>query len=74
MILIESIYDLGDIVYLKTDKEQDRRIVTQICIATTGIQYQLACGIVSTWHSDFEITKQSDILVKTGVDEPTGSP
>jgi hypothetical protein len=69
MILIESKYELGQIVYLKTDSEQLKRIVKQICFSSKGMDYNLVNGIVSTWHSDFEITEEVNILTKTGVTE-----
>ena len=68
MTLLETKYELGQIVYLKTDTEQQKRMVKQICFAAKGMEYNLVCGTVSTWHSDFEITDKENILVKTGAD------
>ncbi len=68
MMLIESKYELGEEVFLKTDDEQKRRIVKQICLSSKGMEYNLVNGTVSTWHSDFEISSESNVLVKTGVD------
>ena len=64
MMIINSPYNLGDEVYLKTDKEQCLRIVKQICMSAKGMEFNLVCGISSSWHSDFEITTEVDILQK----------
>jgi hypothetical protein len=55
-------YELGDYVYLKTDREQRVRIVTGISIRPHGITYALACETLETWHYIFEISKDKDIL------------
>jgi len=57
-------YQIGDVVFLKTDTDQYHRIVTAICIRVTGIQYELGFGHSSSWHYDIEITKDKDILTK----------
>ena len=64
MFLIESPFNLGDTVYLKTDKEQDLRIVKQICVTSKGMEFNLVCGVTSSWHSEFEITTEIDVLKK----------
>ncbi len=65
MILLESRYELGQEVYLKTDKEQDKRIVKQICFNNKGCEYHLVCGTTGSWHADFEIASEVDVLMKT---------
>ena len=37
-------HDIGEVVYLKTDKEQLERIVTGITIRQTGVYYGLTNG------------------------------
>ena len=56
---------LGDIVYLKTDKEQHGRIVTGICQRETGYNYNLAFGITESWHYLIEISQDRDIILAT---------
>lgn len=63
-MIIESKYDIGEIVYLKTDKEQSERIITAI-MWTEGIRYELKSGIVSNWHYEFEITVEKNVLITT---------
>lgn len=68
MILLESKYELGQIVYLKTDPDQKKRMVKQICFSCKGMEYNLIHGTESTWHADFELDVESNVLVKTGVE------
>lgn len=67
MIVLESAYNLGDEVYLKTDEDQKKRIVKQICFSAKGTEYNLVCGTVSTWHSDFEISETKDVCLSTSI-------
>lgn len=59
-------YTIGDAVYLKTDKDQAKRLVTGICIRNHNyIQYELSQGTASSWHTALEITSDVDIMIKT---------
>lgn len=49
-------FEIGQTVYLITDKEQSKRIVTGYNVRTTGITYGLSCGENETWHYDYEIS------------------
>lgn len=69
MILIESDYDLGDIVFLKTDSEQKERIVTAIQKTPNGIMYRLAQSTTDTWHYALEFTKEKDILKSMAIEK-----
>lgn len=56
-MVIENIFDFGDIVYLITDREQLPRVVTAIEIYKAGeILYKLASGSQTSYHYDFEIS------------------
>lgn len=58
-------YNFGTTVYLKTDTEQKPRIVIAAIIQGGGyIEYKLACGEDYTWHNEYEITKEANVLVK----------
>ena len=60
-------YTIGDTVYLKTDKDQNKRIVTAICIRHGNyVVYELSQGsFIPTWHTAMEITSDIDVLIKT---------
>jgi hypothetical protein len=62
-MLIENQFDIGQEVYLKTDKDQLVRLVTSIQIRTGSLLYELSCGSSSSWHYEFEITVQANVLL-----------
>ena len=64
--ILDNKFEFGEQVYLKTDKEQDARIVTAICIRGNGsLTYELHCGEKSSWHSDIEISVEKNVLITT---------
>jgi len=68
-----SIYELGDVVYLKTDTEQSKRIVTSIqlsggSMASSVVSYELSQGDSHSEHYDSEISADLDELSKLGVE------
>jgi hypothetical protein len=65
MMIIKCQYNLGDFVYLKTDADQKKRMVKQICVSNKGIECNLVCGTENTWHSEFEISAEINVLAKT---------
>jgi SNF family Na+-dependent transporter len=62
---INNEYDLGDIVYLRTDPEQNIFIVTGILITAGGLLYKLAIGTSESVHYGLELSKEKDILLST---------
>jgi hypothetical protein len=60
---IHNFFELGQFVYLKTDVEQKRRIVTAIIIRPSDVLYELACGTEVSSHYNFEISDTSDIMI-----------
>ena len=65
MMLIDNKYEIGDIVYLKTDVEQKERMVTGIYVRKYSMTYGLSCGTEETYHFDYEITTNIDVLKRT---------
>jgi hypothetical protein len=64
MMVIDNKYDLGQIVYLKTDVDQLQRIVSAITQRQGGIIYELCQGEKTSSHYDFEITEDENIEIK----------
>lgn len=54
--------EIEDIVYLKTDTELLPRIVIKYEVSKSGTIYNLGCGSSSSWHYDFEFTKDKNEL------------
>ena len=63
MIVIDVEHKIKDIVYLKTDPEQSRRIVTGYLVRECGVTYILACGTNESYHYDYEMSAEVDVLV-----------
>jgi hypothetical protein len=63
MMVIDNKFELGEIVYLKTDGEQQPRIVTAIIVCPdNSFLYELACGVHSSKHYDFEISQEKNFV------------
>jgi len=60
---IDVEFEIGEVVYLKTDIDQHQRIVTAIQITASGVLYRLAFGAADTWHYDIEISTEKNVLV-----------
>lgn len=53
-------YKCGDFVYLKTDPEQNPRIVTGILIRPNVVLYMLALGSNESSHFECEISQEKN--------------
>lgn len=63
---VEIEFEIGDQVYLKTDQDQQLRIVTALSVREGArVNYELSCGITTSWHSGFEISADIDVKIKT---------
>lgn len=64
MIVIENKYNFGDIVFLRTDPDQQPRIVTAFVACPAGdILYELTCSTTASKHYEFEITEDKTVTV-----------
>ena len=61
-MLIDNKFNIGDKVYLVTDEDQKERVVTGFYFRQTGITYGLNFGTYESWHYDFEITLEKNVL------------
>lgn len=55
-------FEIGEMVYLKTDPNQLERIVTGITIRENSISYSMSAGIEDSYHYGFEITRNRNEL------------
>lgn len=63
---INNKYELGDIVYLKTDEDQKQRMVTGLRVfGKNNILYCLSCGTIETNHYYFEISDSKNFVLST---------
>jgi hypothetical protein len=66
MMKINNEFNIGDIVYFKTDVEQLPRIVTQITICGNGsILYGCSYSELQSSHYAIELSKEKDIVLST---------
>ena len=66
MIIINNNFDIGEIVYLKTDLEQLPRIIIAIMTcADNGILYKLSQGESVTWQYEIELSREQDVALRT---------
>lgn len=67
MLIIENKFELGQIVYLKTDPDQQARQVTNITVlpgpkSGIALTYQLSHGHQASDHYEIEISTERDAL------------
>jgi hypothetical protein len=56
-------FQIGQKVYLKTDKNQEERIVIKIqLMPNEGVLYFVSCSCSSEWYYDIELTRERDDL------------
>jgi hypothetical protein len=59
-----SEYGLGEFVYLVTDEEGKRRIVSSVQFTQANVaNYQLACGPEFSWHYPIEISREKPVVL-----------
>lgn len=64
-MIITTPYDIGDIVFVKTDEEQKERMITEICVKSPNfVLYLLSYGTNNSWHTDIELSKELDLEKK----------
>lgn len=64
-MMISSKFEWGQEVYLKTDDEQKKFIISKILVQNPlCVQYLLSNGRYAEWHSECEISDTVDLAVK----------
>ncbi len=61
MMIIENKYEIGEMVFIVTDREQLPRQVTAIKITPGTILYQLACGTMVSDHYEVELSTEKNL-------------
>jgi len=65
---IKTKYNIGQVVYLRTDIEQDARIITGITMRYSGVIYLLTCETLETPHYDFEFSTTRNQLITLNIE------
>jgi len=58
-------FNIGDYVYLKTDIDQYKRLVTGYTVRFNEVTYLLSLGEDESTHYELEISDEIDILLKS---------
>lgn len=62
---LKNRYTFGDMVYITTDIEQKKRIITSIVVKPNGLVYEVSCGDEEpSYHYEFELSDSEDTLMK----------
>ena len=63
---IDNEFEIGDTVYLKTDRDQHERIITGIWIRPNGgIRYDVAYIGHETIHYAIELSRERNVIMAT---------
>ena len=63
-MVIDAEFDFGEMVYLKTDKDQSPRMVVCIMVYKAGeLIYKLVCGTTESSHYGFELSREINVLI-----------
>lgn len=60
MIKINNVFEIGEIVYVKTDTEQLPWIVTDIVVSSTSIAYRCSHIMSAMTFDELEISREKD--------------
>lgn len=63
-MVIDNRYEIGEIIYLKTDNDQLLRLISGIMICGKDIMYEVSHGTTTSKHYEFELTPEVNILAK----------
>lgn len=64
---LQTKYDIGELVFLRTDSDQLERMVTCIKICATGCIYTLAHGTTETYHYEMELCRERNQFKALGI-------
>jgi sporulation-control protein spo0M len=65
---IKTKFNIGQVVYLRTDIEQEARIITGVIVRYSGVLYYLTCGTNETVHYDFEFSLTKNTLITLNIE------
>ena len=65
-MIIETKYEIGQFVFLITDKDKLKRIITNVTVSyNNSYRYCLQHGAVESWNYEFEIDTIEENVTKT---------
>ena len=64
-MVVDNKFSHGETVYLRTDKEQQPRIIFCIKVFKSDILYEVALGTTVSAHYDFELSPEPNVIMQT---------
>lgn len=64
MKVIDTAFEIGDIVYIRTDTEQLPRQVYCYLVFRNDVIYKCACGTIISEHYEFELSTEANVMIK----------
>ena len=64
-MIVDNKFSHGDVVYLKTDRDQLPRIVYCLKVFHNEILYEVTAGTITSAHYEFEMSKEANVLLTT---------
>jgi hypothetical protein len=62
--VINHEFERGDVVFLKTDPEQNPALVCGLCVYKEGeVMYEIIKGTITSKHWAFELSSEKNILI-----------
>lgn len=65
MITIDNKFEIGETVYLVTDKDQLPNVVFSIEVTQGNLLYKIAHGTTTSEHYDFELSREVNVILQT---------
>lgn len=59
---IDTKFNIGDFVYIITDEDNIRGIITALSVMPNGITYRVSRGVEESYHYDFELSEEKTIV------------
>ena len=66
-MIVNNEFEIGQEVYLKTDEDQSKRIVTGIIVRQSGVLYYVSFDTNESVHYGFEMSNSVDINMKLNI-------
>lgn len=64
-MVVNNKFQFGDLVYIKTDKEQNTYIVIAFFVTGKELKYLCACGDKDKYFFEIELSSEKNILMAT---------
>lgn len=62
-MMIDNKFNIGDHVYVITDIEQEKGIITSILVSQNGLLYNVSRNSLTHGFYDFELSEEKDKLI-----------